>query len=161
MYYTDLGWNFTTAIDNYGFAPSATYTSPNNGITPAFTMATGYPGSPSLQPNISPTLLNGQSANYRDRSIGNMPYIEQWNGSIQYSPSSTWVLEIAYVGNTGHRLLDSQFSNINQVDPKYLSLGSLLTVSASSAAAQSAGMSYRTRDSLERSHRHFVRIPST
>ncbi|QNI37684.1 TonB-dependent receptor [Edaphobacter albus] len=140
IFYTDLGWNFGTAIDNNGFTPAASFTSTNNGITPAFTLASGYPGSPSLQPSISPTLLNGQSANYRDRSIGNMPYIQQWNGSVQYSPAKSWMLEVAYVGNTGHRLLDSQFSNINQVDPKYLSLGSLLTVSASSAAAQAAGI---------------------
>jgi hypothetical protein len=140
VFYTDLGWNFTTAVDNDGFTPAASYTSPNNGITPAFTLASGYPGSPSLQPTISPTLLNGQSGNYRDPSVGKMPYIEQWNASIQYSPSSSWVFEVAYVGNAGHQLLDSQFSNINQVDPKYLSLGSLLTVSASSTAAKNAGI---------------------
>ncbi len=138
IFYSDLG--MFTGISTYGFAPSASFTTPDNGITPAFTLSSGYPAAPSLQPQISPTLINGQSGNYWDSSIGNMPYVEQWNASVQFSPSSNWMLEIAYVGNTSHHLINSSFANINQIDPKYLSLGPLLTVSASSAAAKNAGI---------------------
>jgi hypothetical protein len=141
LYYADLGWSSTSGVDNYGYVAAATYSSPNRGVTPAFTFATGFPGAPSLQPSISPTLLNGQSGDYMDKSVGYMPYIEQWSGNLQYSPSPTWVLEAAYVGTSSHRQLDPQFTNINQLDPKYLALGSLLTVPASSAAAQAAGIS--------------------
>lgn len=140
LYYADLGWSSVSGLDNYGFTPAASYSSPNRGITPAFTFATGFPGSPSLQPSISPTLLNGQSGDVFESNVGYMPYIEQWSGSLQYSPSPSWVLEAAYVGTISHKQLDPQFRNINQLDPKYLSLGSLLTVSATSPAAQAAGI---------------------
>src|SRR5207248_7618338 len=48
-------------------------------------------------------------------------------------------IEVAYVGVKGTRLGNGLIS-INQVDPRYLSLGSLLTQSATSAAAQAAGI---------------------
>ena len=46
---------------------------------------------------------------------------------------------MAYVGVKGTRLGNGLIS-INQVDPKYLSLGTLLTQSVTSAAAQAAGI---------------------
>lgn len=137
LFYSDDSNN----INNYGFAKSATYTTNNNGVTPAFDLSAGYPGSPSLQPTISATLLNGQSGNYLTPRAGYMPYTEQWTAGVEYSPSSNWLLEAVYVGSTSHRLLNPNFENVNQVDPKYLSLGSLLTVPASSAAAKGAGVS--------------------
>jgi hypothetical protein len=140
LYYADLGWSSVSGLYNDGFTPAAQYSSPDRGITPAFTFDTGFPGSPSLQPSISPTLLNGQSGNFFESNVGYMPYIEQWSANLQYSPSSSWVLEAAYVGTSSHKQLDPQFRNVNQLDPKYLSLGSLLTVSANSAAAKNAGI---------------------
>jgi len=140
LYYTDLGWSSVSGLDNYGFTPAASYSSPNRGINPAFTFATGFPGSPSLQPSVSPTLLNGQNGDFFESNVGYMPYIEQWSGNLQYSPSASWVLEAAYVGTSSYKQLDPQFRNVNQLDPKYLSLGSLLTVSATSPAAVSAGI---------------------
>jgi Carboxypeptidase regulatory-like domain/TonB dependent receptor len=136
IFYSDLGLNLSSS----GFNPSASFASPNNGVTPAFTLAEGYPSSQSLLPGLVPTLLNGQSASYFASSAGQMPRIQEWTGSIQLSPTPQWVFELAYVGNNSTRLIDSALSNINQVDPRYLSLGSLLTVSASSPAAQAAGI---------------------
>jgi hypothetical protein len=140
IFYQDLGWNMSTAIDKYGFTSAASYTSPDSGVTPAFTLASGFPGSPSLQPSLSPSLLNGQSADYLASDVGLMPYMRQWSLNLQYSPSPSWMMEMAYVGNQGRRQLNPQMENINQLDPKYLSLGTLLNVSATSAAAQQAGI---------------------
>lgn len=141
LFYSDLGWSSTSGVDNSGFVPAATYSSPNSGITPAFLLDAGYPGSPSLTPSISPTLLNGQGGNYLDpATVGYMPYIEQWSANLQYTPSPSWVLEVAYVGTSSHRQLDPQFTNINQVDPKYLYLGSKLTLPITSPEAVAAGI---------------------
>ncbi|MBS1813275.1 MAG: TonB-dependent receptor [Acidobacteria bacterium] len=141
LFYSDLGWSSTSGVDNDGFKPAASYSSPDGGLTPAFLLDAGYPGSPSLNPTISPTLLNGQSADYLDAAtVGYMPYIEQWSANFQYTPSSSTVLELAYVGTSSHRQLDPQFTNINQVDPKYLSLGKTLRLQADSAQAIAAGV---------------------
>src|SRR5512147_1493674 len=114
LFYQDLGWNMSTATNSYGFSSTASYSSPNNGVSPAFTVANGFPGSPSLQPTLSPSLVNGQSVNYFSDDVALMPYIRQWNLSVQYSPSSTLMFEAAYVGNQGRRQLNSNFVNINQ-----------------------------------------------
>jgi hypothetical protein len=140
LYYMGTGWTFGNPLKTYGFDSAADYTSPNNGIDPAFLLSSGYPGSASLTATISPDIMNGQSGYYIEPSAGYMPYIEQWSLDVQYSPAPSWMVELAYVGNGSHRLPNQQFRNINQVDPKYLSLGSLLTVSASSTAAQEAGI---------------------
>ena len=69
-------------------------------------------------------------------------------------------LEVAYVGVKGTHLGNGLIS-INQVDPKYLSLGTLLTQSVTSAAAQAAGIRFPTRASPDRWRRRCGRIRST
>lgn len=142
LYYMDLGWSTSAGhpIETYGFSTQASFSSPDHGITPAFTIESGIPGSPSLKPTFSPGIENGQSPFYLPPDIGYMPYIEQWSLGFQYSPSPSWMVELTYVGNQSHRLENDYFANINQVDPKYLALGSLLNVPADSPAAQAAGI---------------------
>jgi hypothetical protein len=69
-----------------------------------------------------------------------MPRIQNWTFGIQREISTNMVFEASYIANHGTRLIEPQLININQVHPSYLSLGSLLTVSATSPQAQAAGI---------------------
>ncbi len=123
-----------------GFQPQGDFTSPNSGITPAFVLADGYPQLASMQPTLSPTLLNRQSATYLDSTAGELPRIQQWVVNIQRSLRENWLFQLGYVGNHSARLINPSGVNVNQLDPARLKLGSLLTQSATSSAAQSAGI---------------------
>ena len=136
IYYSDTGLTIITA----GFQPQATYSSPNSGIAPAFVLSSGFPTSATLLPNDTPGLLNGQSGSYLASNADNLPRVQEWSLDIEQPFFKNWVLDLSYVGNHGTRLIDPQMSNINQVDPKYLSLGSTLTQSITSTAAAAAGI---------------------
>jgi hypothetical protein len=136
IYYSDVGLTLVTA----GFQPQATFSSPNGGLAPAFVLANGFPQSATLVPAQTPGLLNGQSGSFLAPNADAMPRIQEWSLTVQHSLSKNLSVEASYVGNHGTGLLDPQLSNINQVNPKYLSLGSLLTQSVTSAAAVAAGI---------------------
>jgi len=69
-----------------------------------------------------------------------MPRTQNWSTGIQWQPAHDTVLEVDYVGLHGTRQNADLLSNINQVNPQYLSLGSLLTQSVTSSAAIAAGI---------------------
>ena len=63
------------------------------------------------------------------------------NVNIQRELPSSILLSVAYVGNVSHHITTDYLESINQLNySKYGSLGSLLTQSASSAAAVTAGI---------------------
>jgi hypothetical protein len=136
IYYSDTGLTIVTA----GFQPQATYSSPNNGNTAAFVLASGFPTSSSLTPTLTPGLLNGQNGSFEANNADDLPRVQEWSLGIEQSFLKNWVLDLSYVGTHGTRLIDPQMSNVNQVDPKYLSLGSTLTQSVTSTAAIAAGI---------------------
>ncbi len=136
IYYSDTGLTIVTS----GFQPQATYSSPNAGNSPAFVLASGFPTSATLTPTDTPGLLNGQSGSYLASNADDLPRIQEWSLDLEQPFLKHWVADISYVGNHGSRLIDPQMSNINQVDPKYLSLGSTLTQSITSTAAAAAGV---------------------
>lgn len=136
VYYSDYGLGVVAS----GFQAQANYASPDNGLTPAFILSRGFPQSTSLAPSLSPTLLNGQNGTYLEQSSAALPRVQNWTVSIQKAFGSDWLAQAYYIGNRGTRLMAPQMVNINQVDPQYLSLGSLLTQQATSAAAVAAGI---------------------
>lgn len=145
IYYSDTGQGTAVGISSIGFSEQATISSPDSGLHPAFVLAGGFPQIPSLQPVISPTLLNPvgstvQGASYLDNNADVMPRIQEWTAGVQQSLGKQWMAELNYIGSHGTRLYDPNFENINQVNPQYLSLGSLLTVPATSAQAKAAGI---------------------
>jgi hypothetical protein len=73
------------------------------------------------------------------RDDGRAPYFLNDQISVQYSLPGQATFEAAYVGVKGTRL-GTNLINLNQVNPKYLALGSLLTQSVTSAAAVAAGI---------------------
>ena len=126
-------------IDSPGFEASYSNTSQDGGVTPAGSFSTGLP-TLSTTPNLTPTVLNHQSATFADASSWKLPRTQNWSFGFQLQPTSNMVFEISYIGIHATRQNAYLLSNINQVDPKYLSLGNLLTQSITSAAAITAGI---------------------
>lgn len=137
VYYSDILPN--TALVQSGFQVASSFSTPNNGVNPAFVLSNGPTGI-STTPNLTSTALNGQNATYYGPNVGAMPRTQQWSLNIQTQLSKTTLLELAYVGTHASRQVAPNMVNINQVDPQYLSLGTLLTQSATSAAAKKAGI---------------------
>ena len=137
IYYANSQLGLASTI---GFNVSASFATTNNGVTPAFVLRNGFPQDFSTQPVINPTILNNQNATYLEPSSGAMPRTQNFSFGIQREISQNFIVEANYVGNHSTRQSDPQLVNINQVDPKYLSLGALLTQSVTSAGAVAAGI---------------------
>ena len=122
-----------------GFRASASPVSPDNGLTPAFILSNGFTG---IVPNanVSPTVLNGQNGSYLEQSSVAMPRLQNWSIGIQRDLGRGWMAEANYVGVYSTRLSAPALADINQVDPRYLPLGALLTRSITSPEARAAGI---------------------
>lgn len=137
VYYTDYG----LTISSLGYQARANLESTNNGITPAILLKEGVPSSTSLSsPTPTPDLVNGQSASYQDPGASAMPRIQEWTVNLQQTVGRNWLLQVSYIGNHGSRLINQDMVNINQVNPKYLSLGAVLSDPVGSAPANVAGV---------------------
>lgn len=123
----------------YGFNAAPSYASNDAGVTPAFNWDNGFPTDWPKPPFINPTVQNGSAVTMIGKDDGRPPYFQNFQFSVQQALPGQLFLEAAYVGVKGTRL-GNGLMNINQVDPKYLSLGSLLTQSVTSAAAIAAGI---------------------
>jgi hypothetical protein len=123
----------------YGFNAAPSYASTDAGVTSPFNLDSGFPTNWPHPPFISPTVQNGTNVTMIGAGDGRPPYFQNYQFSMQREFSARTSLELAYVGVKGTRLGNGLIS-INQLDPKYLSLGSLLTQPVTSAAAQAAGI---------------------
>jgi hypothetical protein len=123
----------------YGFNAAPSYASTDAGVTPAFNWDSGFPTNWPHPPFIDPTVQNGTNVTMVGQGDGRPPYFQNYQISVQQEFAGKTALEVAYVGVKGTRLGNGLMS-INQVDPKYLGLGSVLTQSVTSAAAQAAGI---------------------
>jgi len=89
---------------------------------------------------FSPTLGTGAGVNAFNLSQdGIAPYVLAWNLGIQRELPYNMFVSAAYVGNRGNRL-PAALNPINQLDQKYLTLGSTLGLPVTSAAAVAAGV---------------------
>ena len=123
-----------------GFNVSASFATTDNGVTPAFALKDGFPQGFSTQPSLNPAILNNQNGTYVEPMSGAMPRTQNFSLGIQRELSPNFLFEANYIGNHNTRQSDPQLVNINQVNPKYLSLGALLTQSVTSAGAVAAGI---------------------
>src|SRR5581483_6040928 len=60
---------------------------------------------PALGPNFAASLPNGTNA-FLLNPAGKMPYISQWNLSVQHTFTNNDWVELDYLGSSGHRLQD-------------------------------------------------------
>ena len=86
-----------------------------------------YPRFPLKLPDTNPSLLNGLDVAYYPAETQKMPYVQNWNLGMQYELPWQTRIEANYIGNKGTRLNEGKYRNyLNQVDPKFLSLGNAL-----------------------------------
>jgi Carboxypeptidase regulatory-like domain/TonB dependent receptor-like, beta-barrel len=129
-----------------GFSANASFPS-TNGFDPAYNWNNGVPAYP-LPPFFDPTLnagfvvgrATGGGVTYGDPEIGGrMPRYQNWNAGFQYALARTLTVGATYAGSRGNFLGGSGrgfFSN--QLDPRFLVLGNLLTSQATPANVAAA-----------------------
>ena len=128
--------------DNQGFGANVNVTSQDGGLTPTFQIDQGWPaGIARMPPFIDPTGVNGQGSNTSDNrrgQAGRLPRTSQWQFSLQHTVRSVLV-EASYVGTVAHGITTDALERVNQLNPQYLSLGSLLTRNITDPAVAVAG----------------------
>ena len=99
---------------------------------------TGFVDDPSLYlhdpfPSLEGTLpiTTQEQALFQDHTLATpesnrLPYVQNWNFTIQRQITEKTVLEAAYVGNKGTRLWAGGFGNYNALPTEFLSLGDVL-----------------------------------
>lgn len=112
----------------------------SDGVNPAFQWdATGsVPSPPGFQapPFLDPSYANGLGVDYMGPNFGKAPRINTFSFTVQQQVKN-FLIEAAYVGNRGNGL--NSTVDLNQVNPSYLSLGSLLQKNITDPAVVSAG----------------------
>lgn len=132
--YTNGGANYIfgpEVTDSFktGYVASQIFNSPDGGITPGYgSWDNTYPAY--VYPTLGPSVGNGLTVDYIGRDLGKSPYMQNWTLGVQREAPANILLTVSYVGNRGTRLASS-LQNLNQVNPKWLSLGSELLADVS------------------------------
>jgi hypothetical protein len=116
----------TQTVGANGFNEQTTVVISNNGNrTPATTIANPFPNGFVRAGNGEEGALTqiGQAINVQVRDDV-APYSMQWNLNLQYELPRSMLIDVAYAGNSGNKLLAS--ANLNQLPDQYLALGSQL-----------------------------------
>jgi hypothetical protein len=96
------------------------------GINQVFNWDKGYPAYPFALPNLDPALDNGSSISYSARNSARQPYAQNFTFGLQYLLKENTTIQASYVRTQGARLNAGNFAQMNQLNPKYLSLGDTL-----------------------------------
>ncbi len=142
VYYSEFMPN--TDIVNSGFSDVGKFTNATSGVFPVFTLAGGVPNYTASQ-SISPTVLNGTTGSFYGSKVGAMPRTQNYSLTIQHQFGRNTSLEAAYLGDHNTRQVAPNMVNINQVDPKYLSVSQATmssTATATNLAALGASLPY-------------------
>jgi len=122
MMYPSQMWRENYGNTN-GFAQTSTTFPQNDPNRPAFPLRQGFPSAP-IQPQgraLGAAAFLGQNVAY-DESDGNIPRIQQFTLSLQQQVWKSWLFEASYAGNLGRGLTAGSY-DLNQLDPRFLSLG--------------------------------------
>ncbi|MDQ6678876.1 MAG: carboxypeptidase regulatory-like domain-containing protein [Acidobacteriota bacterium] len=125
--------------ETYGFSASPVFTTTNQGASPAFYWDGGFPQNYPKPPFIDPTAANNTNVRTILRGDGPPPYIQNWSFTVQRELAWRVSLEVSYLGTKGTRL-GNGLIHLNELDPSYLALGSLLSQPFNSAQAVAAGI---------------------
>jgi len=68
-----------------------------------------------------PSAFRGQGVRFQAMAEPT-PYVQQWNLTLQREIVRHWVVSVGYAGNRGVHLFGANY-NMNQLDPKYFSMG--------------------------------------
>jgi hypothetical protein len=122
-----------------GWITNAVFASTDAGVTPAFNWDGGFPQNFVRPPVIEPAAANGNDLRVVGREDGRPPYFQNWSFTVEQEIVPRVNIEVSYLGTKGSRL-GNGLVRLNEVDPRYLSLGSLLTQNINSAAAREANI---------------------
>ena len=86
----------------------------------------------------NPTVANDVSTFYMQHNGNRLPMVQNWNIGIQQMFPNNLMIDVSYLGMGAHHLSNGLL-NYNQLDPRYLSLGSVLNAQIGSAVATAAG----------------------
>jgi hypothetical protein len=111
--------------------------SPNGGITPAMNWDQGWTNV-IRPPSFDPAILNGGTANIMSTNAGRAASTNMVQLDIQKSFARDYLINVGYLGQNSHHI-PASLNLVNQVDPKYLALGSLLNDSITDPAVVAAG----------------------
>jgi hypothetical protein len=110
---------------NNGFTNSPSWSSGDNGVTPAFLWDQGFPAW-QAPPFINPGFGAGFGVPwYGAAETGKLPTTDSWNLAISRVLPNNFVIDATYTGSKGTHLASDRV-NIMQIDPKYAYLGTLL-----------------------------------
>jgi hypothetical protein len=131
-------------LNSQGYYANTTLNSPSAGVAPAFNWNSGFPAIP-LGPDLIPTFANGGSTSWMPPYGARLPMVENYNVGIQQKLWGGVVLDASYVGTQSHHMGISPFNssvglNLNQLNPVYLGLGTVLQSTVGSAQANAAGI---------------------
>jgi hypothetical protein len=144
IFYSQLlysGWNGGILGGQDGFNATASFSSSNGGMTPAFLLANGLPQNFTKPPFVSSSFDNGTNIGlYRDFTSGHLPYTQQWNLTVEHEFTKDFYVSTAYVGNKGTHLI-SQTAAVNVLNPSLLSMGTKLYDQFSSGQTSLDGVS--------------------
>ncbi len=129
-----------------GFSANASFPSANT-FDPSYNWNNGvpsYPAPPFFEPSLNAGFVTGRGTGggvtYGDPEIGGRPpRYQNWNAGFQYALARTLTVGATYAGSVGDFLGGSGrgfFSN--QLDPRFLALGNLLTQQATAANVAAA-----------------------
>jgi hypothetical protein len=122
-----------------GFDATVSTTSPNNGVTPAFTTATGYPTF-TPPPFVNSTFDNFQGATWTPKGSGLPGVINDWTLSVQRQLPKGFLLDVSYVGNTAQHIA-SRLETPNQLPlSDQVQYGASLTALLNSPAGIATGV---------------------
>jgi Carboxypeptidase regulatory-like domain/TonB dependent receptor len=110
----------------------------SDGLTAPFQWDGGIPKPAGYQPPpfLSPNAGNGLAVDYMGPTFGRAPRIYNWTIDFQREVAK-FLIEAEYSGNRSHSL--NSTVDLNQVNPSYLYLGSMLQQSITSPAVAAAG----------------------
>ncbi len=130
-----------------GFSANVTLPSPNGSFAPAYNWNNGVPPyapPPFFDPTINTGFVAGRGSGgavtYGDPEIGGrMPRYQNANAGFQYALARTLTIGATYAGSRGDFLGGSGRGFFaNQLDPRFLALGNLLTQPATAANVAAA-----------------------
>jgi hypothetical protein len=142
-----------SGLQGYSVTPGTSFVQPTPSQTGSqyWRLDTPYPtyaAPPNLDPSIGTynttlSTASAQTPTYADPNYGGRaPQFINWNIGMQRELSPSTTLTISYVGSQGHFLQPDSLNGrgywSNALDPKYLSLGTLLGAAASSASNRAA-----------------------
>jgi TonB dependent receptor len=128
------------STDAAGYSGSASANTANDGLTPAFYWDQGWPsGQVKRPPLLDPTILNGRSANTMAGNSNRWSNTNTVQVDVQKSFARNYVINVGYLGQSTHHLPNENMNVLNQVNPKYLALGSLLNDNILTPAVVAAG----------------------